>query len=189
MPLSPHDENECVTFLRRSVLLKACTDDQLKNLCKQAEKKKYSKGEYLQKEGEPQKNVFVLSQGEVTREKNVNGERHQIDTYMGGNTVGSLHVMNKDPAYASTKANSEVVAYEIKSEPIVQYFKTNPEFAYNVAHGLALEVNKNHSSDDVFRSVDTLDSKEHLYWNSLQRLLPFSQFLLLQELNLSTELQ
>lgn len=142
MSLSPQDEKECATFLKKSVLLKACTNDQLESLCKNAEKRNYSKGEYLQREGEAQQKVFVISKGEVAREKvDEHGERHQIDTYMGGNTVGSLHVMKKDPAYASTKANSEVVAYEIKSEPIVQYFKNNPEFAFNVAVGLSMEVN------------------------------------------------
>ena len=142
MPLNKQEQSECVTYLTRSVLLRNCNEEQLKNLCKYAEKKKYSKGEYLQKEGEPQNKMYVISHGEVTREKiDEHGELHHIDTYMGGYTVGSLHVMNKDPAYASTKANSsEVIAFEIPSEPVVQYFKSNPDFAFNVALSLTKEV-------------------------------------------------
>jgi len=141
MGLTPEEQKECAKHLKRSVLLKSCTDEQLIQICQFAKKKNYTKGHLLQKEGDNQERMVVLAQGSVVREKiGANGEVHQIETHMGGYTVGSLHVMNKDPAYATTKCSSDAVTYEIGSDTLNSYFKSNPEFAFNVVYSLTKEI-------------------------------------------------
>jgi len=141
MGLTKEEQKECATHLKRSILLRNCTDEQLLQICQFAQKKYYPKGNLIQKEGDKQERMVVLAKGSVVREKiGENGEVHQIETHMGGYTVGSLHVMNQDPAYATTKCSSDAVTFEIGSDPLNKYFKSNPEFAFNVVHSLTKEI-------------------------------------------------
>lgn len=72
--LSSEEEKECVTLLKKSILLRECTDEQLKALSKRMQKKVYTKGEILAKEGEPQQKMFIVAQGTCVREKNLDGQ-------------------------------------------------------------------------------------------------------------------
>jgi hypothetical protein len=105
------------------------------------EKKTYNKGDFLSKEGEPQKRMFVIKNGTVIREKTgENGQVHHLDTHLGGTTVGSLHVMNKDPSYATTKCTTDVTTFELSSEHLKDFFMKEPQFAFNVAYSLTMEI-------------------------------------------------
>jgi len=140
MSLNPKEEEEAIQLLKQSVILRKCTDDQLKKLAKGLVKKTYKKGDILSKEGEPQMKMFVLANGSAVREKTVGGQVHQIDTHMGGHTVGSLHIMNKDPSFATTRCITDVTAYELSSDYLNNCFAKDPQFAFNVAYSLTMEI-------------------------------------------------
>jgi len=140
MSLNPKEEEEAIQLLKQSVILRRCTDDQLKKLAKGLVKKTYKKGDILSKEGEPQMKMFVLANGSAVREKTVGGQVHQIDTHMGGHTVGSLHIMNKDPSFATTRCITDVTAYELSSDYLNNCFAKDPQFAFNVAYSLTMEI-------------------------------------------------
>jgi len=143
MSLSKEEEDECVSLLRNSVLLRHCGDGELRKLARVTRRTIYRKGDILSKEGEPQEKMFLLSLGSVVREKTSdNGQLHRIDTMLGGQTVGSLHILNKDAAYATTKCTSDVVVYELSADDFNQIFRSNPSFAWDVAHGLSLEIRR-----------------------------------------------
>jgi len=183
MGLTPEEEKECISLLRRSVVLRHCTDDQLRVLAKEARKKVYGKGQILSQEGEPQKKMFVLSSGSVIREKtDEKGQVHQIDTMMGGYTVGSLHVINKDPSYATSKCASEVTAYEISADVFNDYFMKDPYFAFNVAYSLTKEVRTHtkshrtpllhqHAKQTPIWSISAAASIESFYRSALNAIL------------------
>ena len=59
---------------------------------------------------------------------------------MSDATVGSLHVVWRDPSYATTKCHTDVITYELPSEALVKSFATNPAFGLNVSRSLALEI-------------------------------------------------
>jgi len=140
MGLTAKEEDEAIELLRQSVLLRRCTEAQLRKLAKGLEKKTYKKGDILSKEGEPQTKMFILANGSAVREKSVGGQIHQIDTHMGGYTVGSLHIMNKDPSFATTRCFSDVTAYELSSDYLNSLFAKDSQFAFNVAYSLTMEI-------------------------------------------------
>jgi len=142
MGLSAQEEEECVALLKKSVLLQECKEEHLRKLVKQMVKKQYKKGDILINTGEPQKKMFVIATGTAVRERDINGQSHHIDTHLGGSTVGSLHVMGKDSAYATTKCQTDVVTYELPSEVINTYFDKNPSFAFDVVRSLTLEIRR-----------------------------------------------
>jgi len=143
MVLSSEEQKECVRLLRNSVLLSACTEEELTNLSKVAVKRIYKRGEILTEEGQPQNKMFMIADGSVVREKTVDGRVRYIDTFLGGHTVGSLHIMNKDPAFATTKCHSNIcVTYELSSEFVNETFRKNPNFAWNVTNSLMHEVRR-----------------------------------------------
>jgi len=142
MSLSKEEEDECITLLRNSVLLKHCAEPELRKLAQRANRNIYRKGDCLSREGEAQEKMYLLSLGTVVREKTSNGQVHRIDTMLGGQTVGSLHILAKDPSYATARCTSDVVVYELTSDAFNDLFRTNPAFAWNVAHSLSLEIRR-----------------------------------------------
>jgi len=142
------------------------------------------KGEVLVKEGDPQKRIFVIADGTIVREKTSpgSGQVHYIDTMLGGSTVGSLHVLNKDPAYATSKCATEVTAYELESDKLKKAFKANPDFAFNVAYSLSMEIRRHtrtmrtpllsqHPKRTHYLSVSLAAGGESFYRSALNSLL------------------
>jgi CRP-like cAMP-binding protein len=141
MVLSQKESEECADLLKKSVLLKYCSTEELRILSKQMTKRTHKKGEVLMEEGKPQQNMFVIAGGSAVREKVFpDGTVHVVDTQLGGHTVGSLHVMNKDPAFATTRCTSDVTTYELTADKLNEVFYANPKFAWNVAYSLTMEV-------------------------------------------------
>jgi hypothetical protein len=88
MPLTSSEEKDAIALLKRSILLRECSEEQLsvstqcynltfQLLSKQMEKKRYRKGDILVKEGEPQERMFVIAKGETFREKTIEGQVQQ----------------------------------------------------------------------------------------------------------------
>jgi len=140
--LSSEEQRECLQMIRRSVLFRYASEEDLKMLVKLMKKQSYQHGQILSKEGEPQTKMFILAEGSVIREKcTEDGQIHHIDTHMGGQTVGSLHIMNKDPCYATSRCTSTLCrTYELDSDIFNKFFLSNPNFAWNVAYGLTMEI-------------------------------------------------
>jgi len=142
MPLSQLEKKECIELLKKSILFRDVEYSHLEALAQNMEKKVYKRGDILISEGEPQKKLFVIKQGEAIREKKINGQVHHIDTHLGGVTIGSLHVLNKDPAYATTKCLSDVTTYEATSDILNSMFRKNPDFAEGITRSLTNEVRR-----------------------------------------------
>mmetsp|Transcript_17810 Transcript_17810/g.31143 ORF Transcript_17810/g.31143 Transcript_17810/m.31143 type:complete len:421 (-) Transcript_17810:848-2110(-) len=144
MPLSKCDVDECARLLHKSVALSRLSHSELRKLSSLAEKKVYGLHDVLHFESVPQDAMYTISQGEIRREKvDLDGKVHVIDTTVCGNTVGALHVLNRDPAFATARCNREqCVAYRITSEQINKYLIENPYACRNMALSLAQEVRK-----------------------------------------------
>jgi len=135
-----------IELLRNSVLMSKCTDDQLKKVASRMKRVNYKRDQLLMREGDIQDRMFVISEGEVVREKVVDGKLHDVNTYMGGLTVGSLHILKQDPCYATTRCVSDVTAYELESSEFLKIFHNDSAFAYNVAHSLTLQIRQHTNS-------------------------------------------
>jgi CRP-like cAMP-binding protein len=61
---------------------------------------------------------------------------------MGGHSVGSLHILNKDPAYATAKCASDVVVYELDASILNQKMLTDPKLSWNIAYSLSMEIRR-----------------------------------------------
>lgn len=142
--LSVEEKIECARLLKKSVLMRYCSDKQLDEVAESMTKNVYNKDQILSLEGQPQTKMFVISHGSVIREKNTeDGRVHHIDTFLGGQTVGSLHIMNRDPSYATSKCTSDgVVTYELTADAFEQLYKTKPDFAWNVSYSLTHEIRR-----------------------------------------------
>src|SRR5690554_2850964 len=105
-------------------------------------KKNYQIGEILAQEGKPQTHMFIVKSGSIIREKTEIGRVHHVDTQMGGSTVGSLHVINRDPAYATSKCVTPVITYELSGEDLDDYFISHPFFAKRIALSLTKEIRR-----------------------------------------------
>jgi len=142
MGLSKAEQEECVNLLKKSVLFRHATDQQLRDLAKYAEKRIYKKGDVLAKEGDPQIRMFVIQNGSIVREKIIGGQTHLIDTQMGGNTVGSLHVLSKDPVYATAKCVNDTTTYELDSEVVNKALRSNSDLAFATIYSLTMEIRR-----------------------------------------------
>lgn len=183
MGLSKEEEEECIKLLRNSVLMKYCAEDDLRKLAQKTRRNIYKKGDILSKEGDPQDKMYLLSLGSVVREKTYeNGQVHRIDTMLGGQTVGSLHILAKDPSYSTTRCTSDVVVYELPSDELNQLFKSNPNFAWSVAYSLSLEIRRHtktqrtplleqHPSKTSISSVSVAAGIESFYRSALNAIL------------------
>eukprot|EP01125_Pyxidicula_operculata_P018852 TRINITY_DN6753_c0_g1_i1.p2 TRINITY_DN6753_c0_g1~~TRINITY_DN6753_c0_g1_i1.p2 ORF type:complete len:413 (-),score=75.47 TRINITY_DN6753_c0_g1_i1:278-1516(-) len=133
----------CSEILKRSILLSKCNEKQLQDLSNSTTKVVYKLDEIIQAEGTPQQNLYVLVDGQMVRRKVIDGQLHQLDTFTGGQTSGSLHAMTKDPAHATCICGSDrCVVYKLPSDVIANKFREDPDFAWNVTRGLQLEVRR-----------------------------------------------
>eukprot|EP01100_Stratorugosa_tubuloviscum_P014909 TRINITY_DN8258_c0_g1_i1.p1 TRINITY_DN8258_c0_g1~~TRINITY_DN8258_c0_g1_i1.p1 ORF type:complete len:425 (-),score=203.38 TRINITY_DN8258_c0_g1_i1:79-1311(-) len=143
MPLDLNEQNECALNLQKSIMFKNCDSKDLVNLCSNAKKKIFEKGEVLVNEGKPQEQMFILASGSIVREKlGPNGETHVIDTQIGGATVGSLHVLKSEASFATSRCVSQVKTYQLSSQVLEEFFLQNPKFGFDVAHSLSKEVRR-----------------------------------------------
>lgn len=117
----------------------------LQSLSRLAEKVTYAHGDVLHREGAPQTAVFALSVGDVSREKSdPQGKVHLVDTTVCGSTVGALHVLNRDPAFATARCSTDsgCTAYRLTSEQVNAFLLARPDACRNVVVALAKEVRK-----------------------------------------------
>jgi len=114
----------------------------LKLLATILEKKYFKKGDILIHEGLPQTHMYILAEGSVIREKIIKLQNHHIDTKLGGHCVGSLHVLNEDPSYATARCITEVVAYELSANNLKERMLSDAQLSRNIALSLSLEIRR-----------------------------------------------
>jgi CRP-like cAMP-binding protein len=98
------DPAECSRLLKKSVAFNQLTDEQLLTLAKAAEKVTYTEQQVVHSEKQRQTALYTVVSGRIQRERHdENGKVHLIDTSVCGSTVGALHAMNQDPAFATAR--------------------------------------------------------------------------------------
>jgi hypothetical protein len=183
MPLTPEQEKECLDLLKKSILLKYCSDESIKLLLRHCERKEFKKGDILLKQGDPSVQMFVIAEGDVVRHRLIDNQLHHIDTQKCGTTVGSLHLIREDPVYATAKANSDrVVAYTLKAEDLRRELDQSPKLSQEVIYSLTREIRnytkaqrtpllEQHAKKTPYMAVSIAASIESFYRSALNSLL------------------
>lgn len=182
---TPEQRKECLDLLKQSTLLKYCSEENLQPLLNRCERKVYKKGEILLKQGEPSLAMFVIANGDVTRERLINNQLHHIDTHKCGTTVGSLHLIREDPVYATAKVTSdEVVTYTLKSKDLRELVHSNPKLAEDIIYSLTREIRtytkaqrtpllEQHPKQTPYFAVSIAAAVESFYRSSLNSMLNY----------------
>jgi len=131
---------ECIKFLKASVMFRYCSEDNLRLVAKSMQKKHYKKGDTLIEQGEPTTQIFLISEGHVKRMKTVQGTSHQIDEGEKGTTFGSFHIIRQDPSFASAKCTTDVTAFIISAKQLNSLLVSKPSLANDMIHSLSKEI-------------------------------------------------
>merc|ERR1711933_662931 len=92
-------------------------------------------------QGDPSTSMFMLHEGDIQRlRKDDEGQLHQVDTKKCGTTINSLHILRKDPVYATAHCLTPVIAYELTSEDLNSLLSEDKAFTEQVIYSLTREI-------------------------------------------------
>jgi len=117
------------------------TDENLKRVAMKMQRKVYPAGTVIVKQGEPHKELIIVSNGELDRIRTINGQLHKMENADRGSTIGAYYVMNNDPCYSDAKCKTEVECYSISRTDLLELLE-NPSFAQEVVYNLNLEIRR-----------------------------------------------
>ncbi len=87
---------------------------QLKQARLRKQRRSYSKGSILLKQGAPITRFMVIERGQVQLSREVNGQRQILGVMGPGEIIGLLGVVQSQPQYATVEALEETIAYSLE---------------------------------------------------------------------------
>jgi CRP-like cAMP-binding protein len=88
-------------------------------------------GFQLCKEGEPQKEAFVIKSGKIRRMKlnKSSNSQVEIDSMGEGDTIGFLHLFNADNCFATLECVGDCQLLKLTQDELKSFLNENPAFA------------------------------------------------------------
>ncbi len=159
------DQMEKTTMFRK---LSSSQRDVLADLFEMVE---FKRGQVLQLQGEPQEFAYIVIEGDIMRQKLIDDQIHivgSLGSQGSANTVGMLHLIKREPSYATLKAISNGVAYRIHHSDLEAMIREDPDIAMGIinslTHELAFDQNKNLIETPLFMQKGTSLPAEPLPW-------------------------
>ena len=124
-----------VGAIKLSGILTGSSNDKKKEFAKQMTKLKFKAGELILVQGEQGKSMFLIAEGVVRAILSVSsdGENSEVQATVAhlsdGDFFGEMELLRGEPNSVTIIAETDVVLYEIGSEPVKAFMKKYPDFA------------------------------------------------------------
>jgi len=129
--------------LASSTMFRNLTDSQREKLADLFTEFEFQKGDVLQLQGERQEQALVVIEGTFIRQRIIDDQLHLVGSlgYAGSSsTIGMLHLLNRDPTFATVKALTNGVAFRIHAQDLEGFLSENHDISIRVIAGLSHEV-------------------------------------------------
>lgn len=105
-----------------------------KFLFKYGKKKRYSKGQYIIREGHEDKTVFIILSGQVEILKKDKNENNKVVTQLtgGGIILGEMSIFLDEPRSSSVRISKETLALEFTGENFLNAVANIPELSMRI---------------------------------------------------------
>ena len=94
-------------------------------------------GEFIFREGEPGKEMFIVQKGQVEILKKFRGQTRQVSLLEEGDFFGEMAILEDLPRAVSARAHIESVLLRIDDATFDQMVRRNPEIAVRMLRKLA----------------------------------------------------
>ncbi|KAH9259816.1 hypothetical protein BASA81_002242 [Batrachochytrium salamandrivorans] len=155
-----------VETLGKSTMFRELTKSQVEAIADACVPIQFTKGQILQHQNQPQVKAFVIVEGECVRQRIVDDHVHIVGTLGDANssrTVGMLHLLRGEPSFATLKATSNGLAYQIQAKDMRLLFEQQPEVALGAIHSLCREVIEM-SEDNLGQTPLFMSQNKSLPW-------------------------
>lgn len=116
-------------FLKKVPLFADLSDEDLENLCQDAQEIKVTEGEELFAEGSSGDHAYVIQGGELEISKLVNGQEVLLAVRREGEVIGEMALLQHAPRMASARARSQAQVLSIGFRQLDHLLNTNPKVA------------------------------------------------------------
>ena len=140
--LSARSTHEAIDGLSKSTMFKHASKDNLELIASKMRRVDLNKGEVIYYQGDPTREMFIVTRGTVTRTRLEEREHEHENLGSKGSeaTIGALHLLRNEPYYATVRCAQNVVCYALSSVELEQLLKESPSLAGEVIHALAKDV-------------------------------------------------
>ena len=139
--LTEKEVKQAVVLMSGAAMFRYCSEENLGMLARSMTRCRFARGDEIAIQASDATHMHLLSEGCATSSRKVDGVEHQLDTKDAGTIINSLHVLNRDPAFATVRCmDQQCVTYALPSEVLNQQLTANPAFAREVVVSLSKEV-------------------------------------------------
>lgn len=139
--LSEREVQQAIRLLSGGAMFRYCSKENLRRIARTMTRCEFEQGDNIVEEGTRSTHLHVLSRGSAMRFRNIHGVDHQIDTNLCGTTINSLHLLNREPIFATARCmDKKCVTFALSSEMLNQHIMSNPVLSREIIASLAREV-------------------------------------------------
>lgn len=134
---------QLIQVLGKSTMFRELTNKQREKIADACVLVRFKRGDILQLQDAPQEKAFIIIEGECMRQRTVDDNVHVVGSlgYADStSTVGMLHLLSSQPSFATLKASTSGLAFQIHSQDLRQILLTEPDVALGAIQSLCREV-------------------------------------------------
>ena len=129
--------------MEKTTMFRRLTPSQREKISEYFTPVEFSRGQVLQLQGEPQERALIVVDGTVSRQRLIGDQMHIVGSLGASgsaSTVGMLHLIKREPSFATLKALSTGTAYQITAIDLEHVLREDPDLALGVIAGLCEEI-------------------------------------------------
>lgn len=141
-------EKKLLDSLRASTMFRFCSEEQRKMILKKMKRVDFKRGDVLALQGEPTNRSLFLVEGKVVRHRLIDDQLHEVGTLGAASswsTIGMLHLIKRDPGYATVKAVTPGTLYVLDAKDFDQIILEQPDMTKEIIYSLCREVRSQHN--------------------------------------------
>jgi CRP-like cAMP-binding protein len=135
------DNDDCVQFAAQCGMFSLCSEPTLRKICAKAVSVTFPKGKVIYRQGEPQKEMLIVTQGRIESSKDIGGQVHVLGIATAGTAVGGNHALLQDPSAVTCKCTKPVSGYTLSSSELNDVFDDSTA-AREVVYSLSKEIRR-----------------------------------------------
>lgn len=127
-------------------------DDQLYKIFSVLEEARYSRGEFIFKEGEAPNHIYLILKGRVRFERGV----HRVFEFQEGDCMGEEFVIGLQPYSLSALAVEDVELAIISKKALLEFYETDMELFGHLMINISREISRklNMTNELLFECMD-----------------------------------
>jgi len=139
--LSEREVQQAIKLLAGGSMFRQCSKENLRRLARTMTRCEFGYQDIIVEEGARSTHLHVMAQGQAIRYRKINGVDHQVDSNEKCTTINSLHILNREPTFATAKCmDKKCISYALSSEMLNQQIMSNPLLAREIIASLTKEL-------------------------------------------------